>query len=535
MNWKLNACASFCAGIMSLGLLSEASAQDGFNFDVDEVEAIDELPHLVELIEEGKRLYEDRKYAEASLRFNDVLMDDTPGAENYYPEAEYELAKTLFRMELYQGSLAYFSRIVEAGEFHPFYDAALRGLLLLTEVIPGDAMLAELLAGYAPLFPEVVPQDYRDTYAYLVGRHFYETLNIDESLRMLNYVSTSSDRYARARYIAGITHVANYDARPAVDAFRDVLRYLTRDAQPEELRGEERRLLDLTHLGMARVYYSTGDYDTSLSYYERIKRDSPRWPDALFESSWGFFQVDQFNQALGNLHTINSPFFRNEYFPEGPILAAVIYFYNCNFARVRDVLDDFDYVYEGVKAELEGVIATNNDPALMYEWARKWEGGDFEGDAEVRSALRAALSDRQIEKSFALVGAIDKELETMEQLPASWKTSTLGDSLLQEAAIARSFAVSDAGQLAQQRLERVIGELEGLVSQQKRILFEVARSERGEIEAELRAGMQLDDRGPGDGPSLDITDEHLYWEFDGEYWKDELGFYFFNVKSECRR
>ena len=213
----------------------------------------------------------------------------------------------------------------------------------------------------------------------------------------------------------------------------------------------------------------------------------------------------------------------------------MIYFYNCNFARVRDVLDDFDYVYEGVKAELEGIISTNNDPALMYEWGQKWRQGGVESDAEVRSALRAALSDRQVEQSFELVEAIETEAKTMAALPASWKTSALGDSLLQEAAIAQSFAVSDAGTLAQQRLERVIGELEGLVSQQKRILFEVARSERGEIEAELRAGMQLDESGPGDGPSLDITDEHLYWEFDGEYWKDELGFYFFNVKSECRR
>ncbi|RAL22923.1 hypothetical protein DL240_08505 [Lujinxingia litoralis] len=534
MNWKLNACAAFSAGLLSLGASHSALAQDGFTFDVDEVETIDELPHLIELIDEGKRLYEDRKYAEASLRFYDVLADTTAGAENYHPEAEYELAKTLFRLELYQGSLAYFSRIVEAGEFHPFYEASLRGLLLLSEVIPGDAMLVELLAGYAPLFPEVVPDEYRDRYAYLVGRHFYETLNIEESLRMLNNVSTRSDVYARARYIAGITHVANYDARAAVDAFRDVLRYLTRNATPEELTGEERRLLDLTHLGMARVYYSTGDYDTSLSYYERIKRDSPRWPDALFESSWGFFQVDKFNQALGNLHTINSPFFRNEYFPEGPILAAVIYFYNCNYARVRDVLDDFDYVYEGVKGELESIISANNDPALMYEWSEKWRSGEVEVDAEVRSALRAALNDRQVEQRFNLVKAIEAEAEKMERLPASWKTSALGDSLLQESAIAHSFAVSDAGQLSQQRLERVIGELEGLVSQQKRILFEVARSERGEIEAELRAGMQIDG-GAGDGPSLDISDEHLYWEFDGEYWKDELGFYFFNVKSECRR
>ena len=36
-------------------------------------------------------------------------------------------------------------------------------------------------------------------------------------------------------------------------------------------------------------------------------------------------------------------------------------------------------------------------------------------------------------------------------------------------------------------------------------------------------------------PKVKVSDEELYWTFEGEYWRDELGFYLFTVNSECKR
>lgn len=85
----------------------------------------------------------------------------------------------------------------------------------------------------------------------------------------------------------------------------------------------------------------------------------------------------------------------------------------------------------------------------------------------------------------------------------------------------------------QRRLERTVDELEDLLSQQGEILFEVARAERGEIEAEIQRGME--ELEVTDALDLSVSDEQMYWEFDGEYWQDELGFYYVDVRSECRR
>lgn len=514
-----------------------AFAQDddeGMSFGAEEVGEVAAASPVEKFIEEGKNLYEQEKFVEAALLFQKVLVEDDVAAEAYWPEAEYEIAKTLFRLELYQGALNAFGRIVEAGETHPFFLPSLRGLVLLTEAIPEDPALMERLAAYQDYYPDEVPKKYRDRFAYLVGRHLYNQLDVQNALPLLDKVSPQSPDYAKARYVAGVSHVADYNAEPAVRAFKDVLRFLSAKKESGELSDTEARLLETSYLAMARVFYSTGQYDTALKYYGRIDRDSENWPVALFESSWAYFQLDLYNKALGNLHSLNSPFFSDRYFPEGQILSGVLFFYNCRYDRVRAVLEDFVYEYEPVQQEVQLVIGRHGeDPEQMYNWLINARNKGTE-IPELQQVVATALDDQQIRNKLNLILAIDREIELLGNQPDAFKNSKLGQDLMQENELARSFAKSDAGAIALQRLERVVRELQDMTIEQKKILFEVERAERGEIEADLRAELTVAENVTG-GADIEVSDEEIYWTFDGEYWRDELGFYLFNTTSECKR
>ena len=516
---------------------AQDDAEEGMEFGVDEVpEPADPNSPSAKFIEEGKRLYQDGKYPEASLIFYKVLQQEGPSAEVYYPEAEYEMGKTLFRMELYQGALSYFGRVVDAGETHPYYMPTLKGLVLLTEQIPSDPTLLSRLSSYSNKFPSDVPAKYRDSYASLVGRYLYSQGQYDEALKLLSYVKPGSEAYLNARYIAGVTHVGNYDAKQAVQAFKDVLRPLTTKYEEGTLNQEERKLLELTWLGMGRVFYSTGDYDTSVKYYDYIPRRSPLWPVALFESSWAFFQLDLANKALGNLHTLNSPFFAKSYFPEAPILSAVIFFYNCKYPRVRYELEEFEYAYLPLKDSLQEVIGRYEDPAEMYSWLNQLLSGelDAEEDEQLVRLLAASLDDKEVNRKIKLIETTQKELDRIEGMPSTWKDSALGGALIQDSTVAREFAISDTGELVRQRLERVLSELTELDVNKDRILIELEEGERGRVDAEIQAAQELQ-ANVTQTEDIQVNDEQLYWTYEGEYWKDELGFYVFNINSECRR
>ncbi|MFW5967378.1 MAG: tetratricopeptide repeat protein, partial [Persicimonas sp.] len=113
--------------LVGQGFASEMS------FDEEEVAEDEEQDpgEFGDMVEEGKKLYEEGDYEEASLMFYDVLNDDSAEAEAAAPEAQYELAKTLVRMELYQGALSFYQEIVDEGSAHEYYVPALRGLVLM--------------------------------------------------------------------------------------------------------------------------------------------------------------------------------------------------------------------------------------------------------------------------------------------------------------------------------------------------------------------------------------------------------------------
>lgn len=485
-------------------------------------------------LDEGKNLYKKEKYDQASLVFYKIIQQQGLSSKPAIPEARYRLAKTLLKMKLYQGALSQFGEIVKAGQAHPYFVPTLSGLLSLAEVIPAEPTLRKHLAKYADLFPSQIPEKHRDRYAYLTGRHFYSNLNVEQAGKMFNAVSQDSKYYAKSQYIMGTTYVANYQAKPAVEAFKGTLRYLKPKEEEGNLNDEEEKLLELTNLAMARVFYSTGDYETSLKYYDEIGRGSPRWPKALFEESWAYFQLDRFNKALGNLHSLNSPFFRNSYFPEGPILAAVIYFYNCKYERVRNQLDEFEYLYEPLKDDMQSVLDANGTGAEMYDWYQKLKKGNVDFGPQAQRVIKAALSDKQVKAKFDLVDQIEDELEKVKSMPGSWKTSKLGQSIIEDANLARSFAQDDAGSLARQRLKRRADKLTDLINQKKKIKFEVARAKKENVQTETlsQEAIEANKRKAGE---IDVSAKQMYWEFNGEYWRDELGHYVFNIGSECQR
>ena len=64
------------------------------------------------------------------------------------------------------------------------------------------------------------------------------------------------------------------------------------------------------------------------------------------------------------------------------------------------------------------------------------------------------------------------------------------------------------------------------------INIEVLNNKAGQVSAQAKVD-QIS--GSNRLETIVIDDEHFMWKFNGEYWKDELGFYRFRVRSKCPR
>ncbi len=69
---------------------------------------------------------------------------------------------------------------------------------------------------------------------------------------------------------------------------------------------------------MARVFYSTQQFDTSIGISEKLDQNSADWAQSLLEASRAYFMKTLNSKALGNIHTLNAPYFENQFFPGVP-------------------------------------------------------------------------------------------------------------------------------------------------------------------------------------------------------------------------
>ena len=349
---------------------------------------------------------------------------------------------------------------------------------------------------------------------------------------------TTSEFYVQAKLFEGATHVREYQAKPAVEAFKEVLRTAADSTDPRIKPFE-----DLANLSLARTFYSTGQYELATKYFDRVSQESYDWANSLFESSWANFMLKQkgYSKALGNIHTIQAPFFENYIKPEsigeGLTVKATIYFYNCLYDRAQEAIDEFNAIYPTVFTELKKLIAGTQENSQLFDVAVKIRKETSGLPEQVERAARGVLGDLSLLKRFQYVEELDKELKAYDKSDAAWRSTSIAQTVFADLTLQRSLAVNEAGDLARRRIKRLTEELSQLIKRVIKIEFEILQGEKGELEHEV---IEERDRGAttaGNKPILEIRadDEHEMWPFVGEYWRDELGYYRVKIRNKCQR
>jgi len=476
------------------------------------------------LLKEGKTLADKGYYYEACVAFNGIL-ERGEAVEEYYKEAEFEMAVNLHNLGLIYSSYTYFTRIVDAGDSHPYYVQALPWLVKISRQVPGFQGAREYLSMYDP---SKYPPEMKNEIATLVGTFYYSLDDLESGLASLGLVDQKEEEYfLKAKYLQGAIHARRNKARESLEAFKDVLRYEEETGSRTPL---ARKYHNLAIMSIARIFYSTGDFDRGLKYYSEIEKYSPDWLQTLFEMSWSYFRAGNVERAMGNLHTLNSPYFEEQYFPESRVLQAVILFTNCRYEDAIVVVDQFVREYDDLRKELNAQMAQNEDPADFYYWLASLSVKGKGFSRKLKRIFNLALADKKLYRLFSFIVALDREEALLESMRQSAVQKDLAERLLGELTTYRELAIGETGEQARSRLDTKRKELQRLVSQAMKVKFEALNALKEMIEGKREASRKS---GKSAGWFVAHDDEHLAWPFEGEYWKDELDSYLFRVENIC--
>jgi len=224
----------------------------------------------------------------------------------------------------------------------------------------------------------------------------------------------------------------------------------------------------------------------------------------------------------------------DEYFPESYILKAVIYFENCRYPEARSILEDFTHRYEPVYQELVRLVGRKVPNSAFYEEIEQGEkAAETDRGSLVRKVLKIALTDDAIYRLNDSILQIEKEMDEGVGGRGRFARTGLGEDLVQRLKADRARLVEEAGARARQKLEAERDDLKRLLEQGLRVKIEVSRKEREALEAALAKGGALNVLRPYKYTTA-VSDEHEYWPYEGESWRDELGTYSYTLTRGCR-
>ncbi len=489
------------------------------------------------VLERAFKLYDGEDFYSSSIELNKVVEGESGDTEPNKQKAEFWMGKALYNMKFYSASLSYFDRIVQKGPSHAYYNATLKWLASLSRQLPDSTGILEKIGKYNRAeLDQPALEKVRDELYFLLGKYYYQKGSFKEAVELFGTVPSSSEFYVQAKLFEGATHVREYQAKPAVEAFKEVLRASVDNPDPKI-----RPFEDLANLSLARTFYSTGQFEQAAKFFDRVSSDSYDWANSLFESSWANFMLKQkgYSKALGNIHTIQAPFFEDTIKPEsvaeGLSVKATIYFYNCLYDRAQEAIDEFNAIYPQVFVELKKLVAAHTDNGDLYDVAVKIRKGTSGLPEQVERAARGVLGDMSLIKRFQYVEELDRELKQHDKADAAWKSTNIAQTVFADLTLQRSLAVNEAGDLARRRVIRLTDELAQLIKRVIKIEYEILQGQKGALETEIIQEQQII-QGPNAkrAEEIRVDDEHHMWPFTGEYWRDELGYYRVRIGNKCQ-
>jgi hypothetical protein len=485
-------------------------------------------------LERAIKLYDKKDFFSASIELKKAIDGESGDDARNKQRAEFFMGKALYQLSFYAAALAYFDRIVQAGDAHAYHGAALKWLAALSRVLPETSGILEKIGAYDPAqLEDPSLASVKDELYFLLGRHYYRRGgdgDFDKAIGLFQKVARTSEFFIKAKFFEGVTYVRKYEGRPAVDAFKEIL--VIGQERPKQYDADDiANYNELAQLQMARVFYSTQQFDTSIKYFEKLDQSSADWAQSLFEASWAYFMKSLNSKALGNIHTLNAPYFENQFFPESLLLKGVIYFNYCLYDQAEEAIQDYNDKYNPLRANLEEIVKKYDDNAEFYEYVKKVKAGKAGLDPVTQRLVMSVLNDKTLLKTFAWVDELNAELAMLQKADKAWQTTQVAAEVLQDLTVSQSVAAGDAGKVARDRVVRLADELGVLARDGAKIRFEILNAKAEKLSNEtLKAGRVAG--GTREEPII-VDDEHFQWRFNGEYWKDELGYYRFKIRSRC--
>ena len=278
-------------------------------------------------------------------------------------------------------------------------------------------------------------------------------------------------------------------------------------------------------VGLARIEFQEKNFVVANELYGRLDKSSLIWPEILFEEAWNSFYQNDFNRTLGKLITYNSPFIAHVFNPEVEILNAMTYLELCRYDDAKKTINEFYKKYKK-DAEILGYFNKRykNKPSKLGSILVNFDRSPVETNKLIKKLLKAINRDLAFMRMDNNLQKIKEELRLVKNVTDRRMKKKLAANLKR----AYLDQIKIIGAYGQRILKRQENMLNKSMVGMSYINLEIIKKLKRKFFAGDESSGQV-----GNIKNLKRSSSQYLWDFNGEFWADELGDYVFALKSSC--
>lgn len=432
-----------------------------------------------------------KNHTEAARASYHYIQGTTPDNQRY-DRALRLLADSLDELGMSYAASLWYLEIAKSRRDPELIDEAVRGL---EDIMARDNYdRSTILSGYvASAEISGLPPEQEAFVSYHQGMDNLRRGLNGWAVREFRSIPEESPYRDRADYALVMTGLASYDLEGTEKALEKMLE---REETPEDLK------VDI-HRTLARVAFEQQRYEDALEAYEQIRDTAPDDPKLLLEMAWTHYYLGDYQRSLGLLVALDAPAYRGLIAPERYLLEALALKQLCQFEPARNAAvrlrmrhgDAIDDLYDGTPLKLSDAIR---------QAARQRTRG--EGIAEFRLQVRseAKLIDEYRDKlGEDLANRLEQVYEQGLRESRRREDAELDDEMQ---------VVSQELLAAEEGVRLVLHELAVSLLRGRRRVEQAPRVEEFEV--------------PAGG-------DRVYFQFEGEFWTDEIDDLVVPVEDRC--
>lgn len=449
-------------------------------------------------------LYRGEKTVEA-MRLLDELLVDPALSNDERGIAMFFMGKVLFQQQFFYASVPYFQAVMEQYPNAVFYPYSFQRLIWIAK---RDGMFSLVVDPLREKRTTLVPRHYKDDIYYMFARTYFEEGNFSRVQQAIRVIQKGSEYYYEGQLMLALMYYKDGKIDDAFNAFTEAAK-----SGDEDIKG-------LAQLGVGRILYARSDDKMALQNYNLVDKSSRHWMESQLESAWAHFRANEPSLALGNLHPFDTDAFDVVFSPEASIIKSTVFFRLCKYNEAEKAILTFFEKYVPVYRQIEAFNAKNGNNEAGYR--QEVLKAVFRSTNELPPQLtREVFSQAWFHKRLAQLSSLKDEADRLSTSATTTNLQTLK--------MAKRFVTDSMNQLSGEVLKQAVPllrawekKLSSFFRQASLLRFESAYSTIEFEKRKLRSDFEI----PKD-------QQFEVWEFDEEYWRDELGEYRYLLRSEC--